>query len=76
MFSERNLQALDDPANTDWGCVPQDDYNTWPGERGLVQNPTGGAYAGQGWIEYEQHRGGANYLFYDGHAKWMRWSQA
>ncbi len=27
--------ALDDPANTDWGYVPQDN-DTWPGEKSLV----------------------------------------
>ncbi len=75
MFSERNSQALDDPANTDWGYVPQDDYDTWPGEASLVRNGHG-KYADQGWIKYDRHRGGGNYLFYDGHAKWMRWSQA
>ncbi len=76
MFSERNSAALDDPANTDWGYIPQDDYDTWPGEANLVRSGNGGQYAGQGWIKYDRHRGGANYLFYDGHAKWMRWSQA
>lgn len=75
MFSERNSQALDDPTNTDWGYLPQDDYDTWPGEAGLVRNGAG-KYADQGWIKYDRHRGGANYLFYDGHAKWMHWSQA
>jgi prepilin-type N-terminal cleavage/methylation domain-containing protein/prepilin-type processing-associated H-X9-DG protein len=87
MFSERNSAALDDCANgsstdqfcagTGWGYVPQDDYDTWPGEANLVNNGTGPApYNQQGWIAYNRHRGGANYLFYDGHAKWMRWSQA
>jgi len=76
MFSERNSTALDDPANGSWGYVPQDDYDTWPGEKSLVQNGTGGQYANQGWIAYDRHRGGADYAFYDGHVKWMRWSQA
>lgn len=75
MFSERNSTALDDPANP-WGYNPQDDYDTWPGESVLVQNGTGGQYANQGWIAYDRHRGGADYAFYDGHVKWMRWSQA
>ena len=35
MFSERNSAALDDPANTDFGYIPQDDYDTWPGEAAL-----------------------------------------
>ena len=87
MFSERNSAALDDCANgqasdkfcsgTGWGYVPQDDYDTWPGEAPLVKNGGGPApYNQQGWIAYNRHRGGANYLFYDGHAKWMRWEQA
>jgi len=85
MFSERNSAALDDCANGadtqcnngGWSYVPQDDYDTWPGEANLVNNGSGPApYNHQGWIAYNRHRGGANYLFYDGHAKWMRWSQA
>ena len=76
MFSERNSTALDDPANTDWGYIPQDDYDTWPGEANLVQSGTGGQYANQGWIDHGRHTGGANYVFYDGHVKWMRWIQA
>ena len=23
----------------------------------------------------ERHTGGANYIFFDGHVKWMRWQQ-
>ena len=85
MFSERNSVALDDCANGSdaqcsnggWGYVPQDDYDTWPGEANLVDNGSGPAqYQHQGWIAYNRHNGGSNYLFYDGHAKWMRWSQA
>ena len=75
MFSERNSQALDASDNPEYGYVPQDDYDTWPGEASLVRNGHG-KYADQGWIKYDRHRGGANYLFYDGHAKWMHWSQA
>jgi len=85
MFSERNSKALDDCANggpgdqfcagAGWGYIPQDDYDTWPGEAPLVQNG-GGTYPKEGYIAYNRHNGGANYLFYDGHAKWMHWSQA
>ncbi len=88
MFSERNSKALDDCANgasTDsaaacqtaagWGYIPQDDYDTWPGEAPLVHNGSG-PYANEGYIAYNRHNGGANYLFFDGHAKWMHWSQA
>ncbi len=82
MFSERNSVALDDPNNAAWGYLPQDDYDTWPGEADLVQSSSDPGYTGtnpypkEGWIKYDRHRGGANYLFYDGHAKWMHWSQA
>ena len=82
MFSERNSTGLDDQNNAAWGYLPQDDYDTWPGEANLVRssanpNETGNnPYPDQGWIAYNRHRGGANYLFYDGHAKWMRWEQA
>ncbi len=80
MFSERNSVALDDHANP-WQYIPQDDYDTWPGECNLVAQQyctpaDTGPYKNQGWIKYDRHRGGANYLFYDGHAKWMHWSQA
>ncbi len=74
MFSERNSKALDDSGNS-WGYLPQDDYDTWPGEAALVRNG-GGTYPDEGWVAYKRHNGGANYLFYDGHAKWMHWSQA
>ncbi len=82
MFSERNSVGLDDGSNMAWGYIPQDDYDTWPGEANLVQSGANPAETGnnpyptQGWIKYDRHRGGANYLFYDGHAKWMHWSQA
>lgn len=84
MFSERNSVALDDCAidpncaggdPNGWGYIPQDDYDTWPGEAQLVRNGHG-KYSNQGWIAYDRHNGGANYVFYDGHVKWMRWSQA
>jgi len=77
MFSERNSQALDDPNNAAWGYIPQDDYDTWPGEANLVRSGTGPApYDKQGWIKYDRHSAGSSYIFYDGHVKWMRWSQA
>jgi prepilin-type processing-associated H-X9-DG protein len=77
MFSERNSVALDDPNNSAWGYVPQDDYDTWPGEANLVQSGTGPApYNQEGWIAYNRHSGGSNYVFYDGHVKWLRWSVA
>ena len=36
MFSERNSVALGAPDNSSFGYVPQDDYDTWPGEAVLV----------------------------------------
>ncbi|MEI6431403.1 MAG: prepilin-type cleavage/methylation domain-containing protein, partial [bacterium] len=32
VFSERNSVALNSEANTDFGYIPQDDYDTWAGE--------------------------------------------
>ena len=75
MFSERNSVALDDPANTDFGYVPQDDYDTWPGEASLVQWGSG-THAKEGWIKYDRHQGGANYIYADTHAKFLRWGKA
>ena len=76
MFSERNSVALDDPTNTDYGYIPQDDYDTWAGEAALVRWGGGGKYANQGWVQYDRHNGGGNYIFADGHVKWMRWGSA
>ncbi len=76
MFSERNSVALDAADNTDYGYVPQDDYDTWPGEAALVQWGGSTPYANQGWIKYDRHSGAANYVLFDGHVKWMRWGQA
>ena len=75
MFSERNSTALDAPDNTTFGYVPQDDYDTWAGEAALVQWGAG-KYGDQGWIKYNRHNGGSNYVFADGHVKWMRWGIA
>lgn len=75
MFSERNSTALDAADNTDFGYVPQDDYDTWAGEAALVRWGTG-KYANQGWIKYDRHTGGANYVFADGHVKFLRWGGA
>lgn len=76
MFSERNSTLLDDPHSALY-YVPQDDTDTWPGECNLVQQSgLSGAKSNQGWIKYDRHSGGANYVYYDGHVKWERWSQA
>ncbi len=76
MFSERNSAALDAVDNTDFGYVPQDDYDTWAGEAALVNWGGSSRYGSQGWIVYNRHNGGSNYVFADGHVKWMRWGQA
>ncbi|CEK12872.1 prepilin-type N-terminal cleavage/methylation domain-containing protein [Chthonomonas calidirosea] len=75
MFSERNSTALDAPDNPDYGYVPQDDYDTWVGEAALVRWGSG-KYGDQGWIKYDRHNGGSNYIYFDGHVKWMRWGRA
>ena len=74
MFSERNSEALDD-VSSDFFYVPQDDYDTWSGEAALVKWGSGGR-ANEGWIKYNRHNGGSNYVYYDGHVKWMRWGRA
>jgi prepilin-type processing-associated H-X9-DG protein len=75
MFSERNSLALNAPDNTAFGYVPQDDYDTWAGEAALVRWGSG-PYANQGWIKYDRHNEGANYIYYDGHVKFLRWGKA
>lgn len=74
MFSERDSETLDAPDNP-WGYVPQDDYDTWPGEAALVRSGQG-PYANHGWIKFNRHGDGSNYLYTDGHAKFMTWSKA
>ncbi len=74
MFSERNSVGLDDPTS-DFYYVPQDDYDTWPGEAALVRWGSG-TRPNEGWIKYDRHQGGSNYVYSDGHAKWMRWGRA
>lgn len=75
MFSERNSEALDAPDNTEYGSVIQDDYDTWVGEAALVQWGSG-KYGAQGWIRYNRHQTGANYIYTDGHVENLRWSKA
>ena len=76
MFSERNSVALDASDNSSFGYVPQDDYDTWSGEAALVRWGGDTPYANQGWIKFDRHMKGANYVYYDGHAKFMRWGRA
>ena len=75
MFSERNSEALDAADNTAYGAVEQDDYDTWGGEAQLVQWGSGN-YGNQGWIRYNRHVGGADYVYNDGHALWEHWKVA
>ncbi len=75
MFSERNSVALDDKDNSAFGYVPQDDYDTWAGEAALVRWGEGN-HASEGWIKYDRHQQGANYVYTDGHAKFLRWGKA
>jgi prepilin-type N-terminal cleavage/methylation domain-containing protein/prepilin-type processing-associated H-X9-DG protein len=74
MFSERNSEGFADPGS-DFNYVPQDDYDTWAGESALVRWGSG-SRPNEGWIKYDRHSGGANYIYTDGHSKWMRWGQA
>jgi prepilin-type processing-associated H-X9-DG protein len=75
MFSERNSEALNADDNGEFGNVGQDDYDTWVGEAALVRWGEG-KYADQGWIRYNRHGKGANYVYTDGHAELMSWSRA
>ena len=75
MFSERNSEALNAADNAEYGSVNQDDYDTWPGEAALVQWGSGN-YANQGWIRYNRHGLGANYIYADAHVDYLRWSKA
>ena len=75
MFSERDSEAMNDPENEAFGSINQDDYDTWTGEASLVRWGDG-PRSGEGWIRYDRHNGGANYLYADGHAKWLRWGRA
>ncbi|HEX8834464.1 MAG TPA: type II secretion system protein [Abditibacteriaceae bacterium] len=77
MFSERNSESMNHPNNTEYGSINQDDYDTWVGEAVLVRNAAAPApFNTSGWIRYDRHLEGGNYLYYDGHAKWLRWSSA
>ena len=75
MFSERNSEALDAADNSEYGCVNQDDYDTWVGEAALVRWG-GGKYGDQGWIRYNRHGQRANYIYFDGHVESLPWTKA
>jgi prepilin-type N-terminal cleavage/methylation domain-containing protein/prepilin-type processing-associated H-X9-DG protein len=61
-FAERNATALTPPAGED---PRQDDYDIWLGT-GIIQP----------WIAWQRHNGAANYLYLDGHAATMQWTDA
>ena len=67
-----NLNAPDD---LQYGSVNQDDYDTWGGEAGLVRWGSG-SYADQGWIRYNRHAQGSNYIYADAHVEFLRWRKA
>jgi prepilin-type N-terminal cleavage/methylation domain-containing protein/prepilin-type processing-associated H-X9-DG protein len=75
MFSERNSEAMNAADNDEYGAVSQDDYDAWVGEAALVRWGAGN-YGNQGWIKFDRHQQGANYVYTDGHAKFMRWGKA
>lgn len=73
MFSERNCEAMNDPMNTAWGSIAQDDYDSWVGESALVRSEEA-PFDNEGWLKFDRHRGKANYVHHDGHAGTNRWS--
>jgi prepilin-type N-terminal cleavage/methylation domain-containing protein/prepilin-type processing-associated H-X9-DG protein len=75
MFSERNSESMNAADNVEYGAVGQDDYDTWGGEAAMVRWGAG-RYSDTGWIRYNRHNGGANYIYADGHTKWLRWDRA
>jgi len=75
MFSPRNSEAMNAPDNGEYGSINQDDYDTWTGEAALVRWGEG-RYGDQGWIKFNRHQQGGNYIYADGHAKFLRWGKA
>ncbi len=75
MFSERNSEAMNAVDNEAYGNVTQDDYDTWVGEAAMVRWGEG-KHGNEGWIRYNRHGKGANYVYTDGHAEFLTWSQA
>jgi prepilin-type N-terminal cleavage/methylation domain-containing protein len=75
MFSERNSEALNAADNRQYGSVNQDDYDTGVGEAALVQwgvTP----YGDHGWIRYNRHVKGADYVYADAHVEYLIWRKA
>jgi prepilin-type processing-associated H-X9-DG protein len=75
LFSERNSEAMNAPDNAEYGSVSQDDYDAWVGEQALVRWGEG-RYGDQGWLRYNRHGRGANYIYTDGHAELLTWRKA
>lgn len=75
MFSERNSEAMNAADNEEYGALGQDDYDAWVGESALVRWGEG-AYANEGWVKFDRHRGKANYIHRDGHANTLSWKKA
>jgi prepilin-type N-terminal cleavage/methylation domain-containing protein/prepilin-type processing-associated H-X9-DG protein len=75
LFSERNSETMNAADNADYGNINQDDYDTWAGEGCLVRWGTG-AYSDQGWLRYNRHGHGANYIYADAHVSYLRWPDA
>lgn len=77
IYAERNSEAMNAPDNDAFGSVGQDDYDSWVGEAALVRwGPSAREFADEGWIRYNRHIGGANYVYWDGHAAKRRWRDA
>ncbi|MBS1715871.1 MAG: prepilin-type N-terminal cleavage/methylation domain-containing protein [Armatimonadetes bacterium] len=74
LFSERNSEGFADP-DSGFHAIAQDDYDAWAGEAALVQWGAG-SRPREGWIKFDRHNGGANYIYADGHSKWLRWGRA
>ena len=74
LFSERNSEGFSD-SDSDFHAIAQDDYDAWAGEAALGRWGTG-SRPDEGWIKYDRHNGGANYIYFDGHVKWLRWGRA
>ncbi|MBV6458485.1 MAG: hypothetical protein HONBIEJF_01613 [Fimbriimonadaceae bacterium] len=74
MFSERNSEGFSDP-DSGFHYIPQDDYDAWAGEAAMVRWGEG-SRPNEGWIKYNRHGEGANYIYADSHARFMRWGKA
>lgn len=74
MFSERNSVGMIDP-ESGFHAIAQDDYDAWAGEAAMVRWGDG-SRPNEGWIKFDRHTRGANYVYADGHAKFLRWGRA